>query len=315
MTFTKIVIAGSSGRLADHAIPAIVNSTKPKFDVTILTRVKSEEIAPIPGAKVIPVDYADQAVLVRAITGADAIVSLVSGKANTQVDQALLAAARTAGVRRIFQSEYTFDVLHPKAISLFTEGPWPANFTPLVPNARKFCALTEENGPTSFTTLIPAAFLDSWLCGDFGTFDPKNHQVTLHDGGDNPFTGCSTSFIASCIVAALAMDEEKTKNKRIPISEVRTTMNEVVRAFEDVTGKEFKKTYTTTAAIIEKRDGALKGGQIGPAAFLSILAGAFDGSGAGDLPDGLEFDGDGHLTTKRRTVKELVIDAVKKATP
>ncbi|KAK5994198.1 Isoflavone reductase-like protein [Cladobotryum mycophilum] len=312
MQFIKIVVAGSTGYLADHAIPALLNSTKPKFDVTVLTRANSGKNPSLPGAKIIPIDYEDHAALVRAVTGADAIVSLVSGGANRLVDPNLLKAAQEAGVRRIFPSEYTLDVLHPKAVSLLSEGGhWPDNVTP-VNDARNFLALANQDGPTSFTTIVPAAFMDSWLEGEFGFFEPKNRKATVLDGGDHYFTGCSLPFLAASIVAILQMDEEATKNKRIPVAEVRTTMNEIVESYEEAMGAKFEKVPVTSQQLVDQRNDSLKTGNAFAALFVTIKIGAFDGSGAGDLKDGLQFDGDGFLAMKRKTLRELTAEAVEK---
>ncbi|CAI7658020.1 unnamed protein product [Penicillium pancosmium] len=304
MTFTKIVIAGSSGYVADHAIRAILASTKPKFDVTILTRADSgKTLPPTPGAKIIPVDYNDHNSLVSAVSGADAILSFLSPGASKVVDLLLLKAAQTAGVRRIFPSEYTLDVLHPAAMSLLTEGgDWPEDVSPVVA-ARKFLALANEGGPTSFTTLISSAFIDSWLEGDFGSFDPKNGKVTVVDSGDHYFSGCSLPFLGAAIVAVLEMDEDKTKNKRIHIAELRTTMNQIADTYDEVTGSKFERSRVTSQELIGQRDENLKSGN---------PFGAFNGGGSGDLKDGLEFDGDGFLNVKRKTLKELVVEAVNK---
>ena len=312
MPFIKIIVAGSTGCLADHALPAILNSTEPKFEVTVLTRADSGKIKSIQGASVVPVDYDDHPTLVRAVTGADAIVSLVSGVSNKVVDQQLLAAAQEAGVRRIFPSEYTVDVLHPVGVSLLSaSGIWPDTMSP-IPVARKFMALANKNGPTSFTTIIPSAFIDGWLEGGFSLFEPKRHRVTLIDGGDHYFTGCSLPFLAACIVAVLKMDEERTKNKRIHISEVRTTMNEIVSAYEEVTGTEFEKISLSAQAMMDQRDDMLKSGDLFPALFVSIQIAAFGGCGAGDLVDGLHFDGDSHLSVPRKNIKQITAEAAKK---
>ncbi|PTB76569.1 hypothetical protein M440DRAFT_1463224 [Trichoderma longibrachiatum ATCC 18648] len=132
MVFTKLVIAGSSGYVADYAIRAIMACTKPQFDVTILTRRKGSAESPsIPGARVIPVDYFDHDELVKAVAGADAILSFISGLASKVIDKLLLKAAQEAGVRRIFPSEYTLDILHPEAVKLLTEGgDWPEDSSP-----------------------------------------------------------------------------------------------------------------------------------------------------------------------------------------
>ncbi|KAH8903414.1 NAD(P)-binding protein [Coniochaeta sp. PMI_546] len=312
MPFSKIVVAGSSGRLADQVLPVILSSTEPRFDVTILTRSDSGKSPSLPGAKLVRVDYNDHASLVRAVTGADAILSLVSSQASQFVDQSLLKAALEAGVRRIFTSEYTLDVLHPAAVSLFTGGSWPDGIITPVLGARKFADLAEQGGPTSFTTLMSSAFIDQWLEGAFGIFDPKGRKVTTIDGGNHFFTGCSAPFIGECIVAALKMDEEKTRNRRIPIAEVRTTMNEVVRAYEKVTGHKFETVAVTSEELLATRDGALKAGNLVQAVMITILVAAFGGKGAGDLKNGLLFDGDGYLVAQRKSLERLVADAVRK---
>lgn len=313
MVFTKLIIAGSTGFVADDAIRAILASTNPKFDVTILTRADSGKApASIPGAKIVPVDYNDHNGLVKTIKGADAILSFISGPVSKAVDRLLLKAAQEAGVRRIFPSEYTLDILHPAAVSLLTEGGnWPEDTSPVV-TARKFTSLAKEGGPTSFTTIIPSAFMDSWLEGTFGSFDPKNRKATILDSGDHYFGGCSLPFLGAAIVAVLQMDEEKTKNKRIPIFEVRATMNQVVDTYEELLGAKFQRDRVTTQDLLNKRNANLAAGNPFVALFDSIIVGAFDGRGAGDPEGGLEFDGDGFLTMKRKTLKELTTEALKK---
>jgi nucleoside-diphosphate-sugar epimerase len=313
MVFTKVIIAGSTGYIADPAIKAILASTDPVFDVTILTRAGSSKPPPnVPGAKIVPVDYNDHHALVRAVSGADAILSFIASAEAKAVDRLLLKAAQEAGVRRIFPSEYTLDVLHPRAVSLFTEGgDWPEATSP-VATARKFMALADEGGPTSFTTLISVAYLDGWLTGNFGSIDLKNRKVTAVDSGDNYFTGCTLPYLAAAIVAVLKMDEEKTKNKRIPISELRVTLNQIADTFEKITGDKFERALVTSRELIEQRDALLKAGNSTFASFMAVQTAAFDGCGAGDMKDGLEFDGDGFLNMRRKTLEELCEEAVKK---
>lgn len=215
MPFTKLVVAGSTGYVADHAIHAILASTKPMFEVTILARVNTGKTPPYTQyAKVIPVDYNDHRGLMRAVSGADAILSFISGGACKEDHLLLLKAAQKAGGRRIFPPEYTLDVLYPKPLPLLTEGGyWPEHVSPVIA-ARKFLTLANEGGPTSFTTLIPSAFMDGRLEGNFGSIDLKNREITAVDSENLYFSGCSLPFLAAAIVTVLRMDEEKTKNKR-----------------------------------------------------------------------------------------------------
>ena len=312
MPFTKIVVAGSTGSLADHALRALLDSTQPKFDVTVLTRKGSDKASSLPGVKLVPVDYEDHQALVKAVSGHDAIVSLVGGMACNPVDSALLEAAQASGVRRIFTSEYTVDILHPAMVSLYSDKGWPEHWDTHLKKARRFAALPDAGGSTSYTTLMCSAFMDNWVAGVYGTFDPKGRKVTLIDGGDLSFTGCSLPFLAACIVAALQMPEDETKNKRIPVSEVRTTMKEIVRAYEKVTGHSFTVDNITSKSLLDARVGSFEKGEFPMAAMYTHVAGAFNGQGAGDLEEGLKFDGDGFLTMKRKTIEELVGEAVGK---
>lgn len=309
MPFTRLVVAGTGG-LAKLAIPAILSSTQPKFEVTILTRKTSNTPPSFPGAKVVQVDYSEHAELVRLFAGADAVVSLVNGGISRIVDRQLLAAAQEAGVRRIFPSEYSLEILHPVAQSLL-DKPWPDNLA-VVPLAKEFVGLANKGGPTSFTTIIPSAFIDEWVEGSFALFEPKNSKVTVLDGGDHTFTGCSLPFIAGCLVAALKMDEEKTKNKRIHVSEVRTTVNEIIGLYEKITGRGFERVPITTQDLIEQRNRFFADGEFFPAILTTIQVAAFGGGGAGDLEDGLGFDGDGFLDVKRKSIEQLVHDGLKK---
>ncbi|KAL6872713.1 NAD(P)-binding protein [Trichoderma novae-zelandiae] len=313
MVFTKLVIAGSSGYVADYAIRAIIACTNPQFDVTILTRFRNGGESPsIPGAKIIPVDYFHHDELVKAVTGADAILSFLSGVASKVIDKLLLKAAQQAGVRRIFPSEYTLDILHPEAVKLLTEGGnWPEDSSPVL-TARKFLSLAEDGGPTSFTTLIPSAFLDSWVEGAFGLFDPRHRRVTIIDSGDHYFSGCSLPFLADAIVAVLQMDENKTKNKRIPITEVRATMNQITDIYEEVLGEKFERSQVTSQELLDQRNASLHAGKPTDALLVTIHLAAFNGSGAADLIDGLDFDGDGHLRTKRKTLRQLTIESLRR---
>jgi hypothetical protein len=132
------------------------------------------------------------------------------------------------------------------------------------------------------------------------------------DSGDHYFSGCSLPFLGASIVAVLQMDEEKTKNKRIPITELRATMNQIVDTYDEVTGCKFERGRVTSQELISQRNANLKAGNPLGAFFIAIHLGAFNGCGAGDLKDGLKFDGDGFLNVRRRTLKERVVEAVKK---
>ncbi|SCU79013.1 LADA_0A09186g1_1 [Lachancea dasiensis] len=314
MALRKIVVAGSSGTLADHVLGALLDSKTADFTVTVLTRRDSGKNVSVPGARVVQVNYDDKNELISAVADADAIINLVSGKVGSVVDLQLLDAAKKAGVRRIFPSSCGLDILHPVATSLLTRSDGSALGKGVAPiqNARMFLALGEENSSVSFTTLVPSIFLDAALEGRFGTIEPQNRKVTVFNGGEEYFTGCSLPFLGACFAAVLQMDEESTKNKRIRVAEVRTTLNEIVDTFEKVAKVPFEKVPASLEAVAAKREMLLSENQALPAFHLSLLISLFNGCGAGDIEDGLEFDGEGFLVGKRKSIEELVAEAVSK---
>ncbi len=108
------------------------------------------------------------------------------------------------------------------------------------------------------------------------------------------------------------MDEEKTKNKRIPIAEVRATMNQIGDLYDEITGVKFARASVTSQELLDQRSENLKAGNSAMALLTTIHLSAFNGSGAADLKEGFEFDGDGFLKMKKRTLRELLVEALQK---
>ncbi|KAM0257008.1 hypothetical protein ACHAQJ_004601 [Trichoderma viride] len=224
-----------------------------------------------------------------------------------QVDPLLLTAAQEAAVRRIIPSQYTLDVLHPAAQALFQDE-WPNAF-PIVA-AQRYKMLAEASGPISYTCILTSMFLDVFLeTGLFGAYDIQGRKATLVDDGAALFTACSTDFIAASVVAVLKLPEEATRNKRIPIAEVRTRGNELVKTIEEVFRIKMNVQYKSGDEMRSERRNALAVGDSRTAYALTVAILAGDGSGPGNLTDGLNFDADGALVFHRRSLKELVLQA------
>ncbi|KAK4062846.1 hypothetical protein Trihar35433_8641 [Trichoderma harzianum] len=239
MGFNNIAIAGGSGNLGLAILRELLSSSDPVFNVTALTHSKSTTAASLVMAlglsstasnhlKIIWVDYNNEDNLMRALSGAEVVIATLAGHVALQINPLLLKAARKAGVRRYIPSQYALDVLHPKAVELFTDG-WPNAFP--VALARRYEALAEENGPISYTTVLPSMFIDVFLeTGLWGAYDIPNRRVVVVDDGTRFLTGCSTEFIAAAITAILKLPEDATENKRIPIAEIRTTQSVISSA-------------------------------------------------------------------------------------
>ncbi|KAL7917177.1 hypothetical protein ACQKWADRAFT_307422 [Trichoderma austrokoningii] len=213
-----------------------------------------------------------------------------------QIDPLLLSAAQEAAVRRVIPSQYTPDMLHPAAQATF-QGSWPDVYPVVI--AQRYKMLAEAGGP-SYTGIPTSMFLNVFLeTALFGAYDIQGRKATWLMTAMLFFTACSTDFIAASVVAVLKLPEEDTKNKRIPIAEVRTTGNELVQIIEKVFEIKMNIKYKSRNQIISERKIALEVGNTRAAYALTIAMLAGDGLGPGDLIDGLDFNAGGILAFYR----------------
>ncbi|KAM0451133.1 hypothetical protein ACHAPV_010134 [Trichoderma viride] len=315
MTFKKIALAGASGNLGARILRNLLESADHVFQVTVLTRSKTNGAesfllaAGLPLSSpnqpsVVSIQYDDHPALVQSLKGHDVLIAAIAGSIAMQIDPLLLSAAQEAAVRRIIPSQYTLDMLHPAARALFQDD-WPDAYPIVI--AQRYKMLAEAGGPISYTGILTSMFLDVFLeTALFGAYDIRGRKSTLVDDCDAFFTACSTDFIAASVVAVLKLPEDATKNKRIAIAEVRTTGNELVKVIEEVFGIEMNVQYKSSDQMGSERRIALAAGNARAAYALTVAKLAGDGSGPGDLTDGLEFDADGTLTFQRKSLKELV---------
>ncbi|KAJ4417979.1 hypothetical protein N0V82_005831 [Gnomoniopsis sp. IMI 355080] len=315
--FTSVVLAGAAGSIGSPLLRKLLESSSPTFQVTVLTRkghsttdTSSKQtpssVVENPRQKTVAVDYNDHASLVQALSGADVVVSALPNPVIQTVDHLLLRAAQEAGVRRIFPSEYTLDVLHPAAVAAFGEE------SPVVQSARKFVSLAESDSVTSFTTIVTGMFTDLALGGGLlNIWNWTDLQVTSIDGGDKVFTTSSTEFVAASIVAALKMDEEKTKNRRIRIAENQTTIRGMTSVLEEVAGCKFQAIELSSQELSKRKEEADKTGDKLAMYVNPLLRVNFDGSGAGNFQEGLEFGAEGEWYVPRKSLKELAQEVMK----
>ncbi|WP_105032073.1 aromatic alcohol reductase [Arthrobacter ruber] len=106
-----IALAGATGDLGERIARALLDQGA---EVRVLTRASSNPEARglrSLGADVLPVDYSDADGLKRAVGGADAVVSALSGLAPVILDTQtrLLMAAVAAGVPRFVPSDFSLD--------------------------------------------------------------------------------------------------------------------------------------------------------------------------------------------------------------
>jgi nucleoside-diphosphate-sugar epimerase len=338
--FTKVCLVGATGNLGKHVLHQLLQSTTPSYVITILTtrdNISKENITSFlpssaaDGSDSIPQsnfkniqtikvnnnNYNDHAQIVSILKEqqVEVIVSALNSVTAIDVDVKLLEAAKEARcVRRIFPSEYTLDVLHPTAVRFMGED------HPRVKHARMFDSASSasslfdgEEGMISATTLVSGMFLDLAMQGFHGNFDIPNKKAMLIDGGNVFATGSSSAFIAACIVAALKMPEEITKNKRIRIAEVKYTGRQILDVLEEVIGGEKFTVVDVPHRVAEERyeeakqKGSVRETFVLPVGILNFSAVDNNNNpcGAGLLEEGLMWNGGGFLSYRRKTLLEI----------
>lgn len=211
----------ASGALGSPIFQALLNSGH--FNLTVLTRHSSEAQFPY-SVKIIRVDYSSISELTQALTGQDAVVSVLTTSAmETQIP--LIEAAVDAGVRRFLPSEFCANIGNPKAASL----PVYHSKVQLHDVIRQ---KADENPNFTYSLIRNGPFLDWSLA--FGFFlNLKGGETSLYDGGDRPFSTTTLATIGQAVVEVLRNLHE-TKNRAVLIQDLITTQNEMLAVARSV---------------------------------------------------------------------------------
>jgi len=111
--------------------------------------------------------------------------------------------------------------------------------------------------------------------------------------------------LARSVVTVLKMPQEDTRNKRIRVAEAQYSGRQIVDILEETVGEKFEVTYTSTADFIAEAKEGIKAGDFSKVVGF-ILGLNFDGTGAGDLRDGLEWNATGEFALARKDIKQIV---------
>lgn len=246
-----ILVAGATGLVGREICRRLLEKKKPVRAVVrktsnpeLVNDLKSR------GAEVVVADLKDRPSLDAACRNVQTVISTVSSTFSRQagdsidsVDRqgqiALIDAAKGAGVRRFVLISFN----HQKA---------PAK-----------CALTEAKDAAEkhltqsgmeFTILRASLFMEVWLSPNLG-FDAANGKATIYGSGRNPI-----SWISLFDVAAFAADSVENPSSRNQIIEIggpqALSPLDVVRIFEETTGRKFEVQHVPEEALQAQRAAA-----------------------------------------------------------
>jgi uncharacterized protein YbjT (DUF2867 family) len=200
------------------------------------------------GIETVTGDMKDRASLDTAFKGLDAVISTASSTLSRQpgdsietVDHAgqlnVVEAAQQAGVKQF----------------VFISFPATPEAYPLQTAKRTVEKRLMESG-LIYTILQPTVFMEVWLSPVLG-FDYPNLKATIYGEGTNPITYISLGDVAAFAVASLDIAEAKNKVFELggpqPVSPL-----EVVKIFEEQTGKAFEVNHVPEEALRAQKQAA-----------------------------------------------------------
>lgn len=81
-------------------------------------------------------------------------------------------------------------------------------------------------------------------------FNINDYSATIHDNGEEDFTGTTLEGIAQSVVGVLTNPEE-TRNRFVKVLSIKTCQNKLLQAFQHVTGKQWVVQKSTTKELME----------------------------------------------------------------
>ena len=236
MTST-ILLAGATGDLGQRIVrDLLTHDTR----IRVLTRPGSGTAAALYGGNdrivIVTAAYTDPAALTTAVTGADVIVSAVSGTRPVIVDaqRALLAAAVAAGVPRFIPSDYSSDY---RSIALGSNR----NF-----ELRREFAADLDAAPIQATSVLNGAFADM-LTGTAPMIAFGRRKVMFWSSADQILDFTTKDDVAR-VVALVALDADAPRV--VEVAGDRVTARGVAQTMTELTGTPFKLQFAGTAGTL-----------------------------------------------------------------
>ncbi|KAL7620316.1 hypothetical protein AAE478_009310 [Parahypoxylon ruwenzoriense] len=235
----KVAIFGASGNFGTPITAALI---KAGFDVTVITRTESSSTFP-DGIPVIRTEYTVEN-LTEALAGQDAVICAV-GPAGISTQVAMIDAAKAAGVKRFIVDDFGWG---PNSRSLPEFRKIGAQRQVAWGHAKK---IAEENPGFTYTGVTIGNPID-WAIKRFSTmgFDVKQQSAIIYDDGTEEFTGTTLEGIGQAVVGVLKHPDE-TANRFVKARSIQTCQNQLLDAFQRVTGQAWEVQHTSTKDLLK----------------------------------------------------------------
>ncbi|KAB5591507.1 hypothetical protein CTheo_5064 [Ceratobasidium theobromae] len=222
MAAKVVALAGANGLVGKPFANAFLDANA--FQLRILTRPSSIDSAPLQefksrGASLYPISYEDETSIIKALEGVDVLVSTVGDSGIISAQIPLIKAAKTAGVKTFFPSEYG---------SIF-EG--DSNPSPVIQGKKAVVKVAKEAG-LPITSLCTGAFPEYCLIPLFG-YAFADKKVTAWGDGNAKTSWTTVRSVADWLANVLKTTPvEQLQNKYLRIQGNAVSVNEIVKLWE-----------------------------------------------------------------------------------
>ncbi|GAB1520367.1 hypothetical protein RhiTH_003442 [Rhizoctonia solani] len=264
MSAKVVALAGANGFVGKAFAQEFL---KQGLELRILTRADSINSAPLQefksqGASLHAVSYDDEASLTKALEGVDVVVSTVAGTALVSAQVPLIHAAKAAGVKLFFPSEYG---------STF-EG--PANPSPVIQSKKKVIKAAQDAG-LPFAALSNGGFPEYCFIPPLG-YSFAEKKVTVWGDGNAKSTWTTVHSVGDWLANVLkTVPISQLENKHLIIQGNVATANEVIKLWEQKHNAKLEVDYRSTKELDDRVNASAED-------FLAILLQEW-ASGRGEL--------------------------------
>ncbi|KAG8729329.1 hypothetical protein FRC11_009022, partial [Ceratobasidium sp. 423] len=221
MAAKTVALAGANGFVGKAFAKEFLNQG---IDLRILTRPDSINSAPLQefkskGASLHAISYDDEASIVNALQGVDVLVSTVAGAALVSAQVPLIKAAKAAGVKLFFPSEYG---------SVFEDT---SNPSPVI-QAKKTVLKAAQEAGLPYAALSNGGFPEYCFIPPLG-YNFADKKVTVWGDGNVKSTWTTVHSVADWVANVLkTVPISQLENKHLRIQGNVASANEVIKLWE-----------------------------------------------------------------------------------
>lgn len=250
--FTVILVVGATGLLGTEICRRLASAGKPFRAMVRSTSdpAKKETLRRL-GGKLVEGDLKERASLDRACAGTTAVITTPSAILSQQQGDTF-ESVDLRGQMQLIDAAGTANVGHFVFVSVSGSLLKHAD-NPLV-DAKQAVENRLRQSGLIYTILRPTGFMEIWLSPYVG-FDFANAKATIYGSGENKISYISLHNVADFAVEAVSNSAAQNSVLELGGSHAFTQF-EVVRIFEEVSGRTFEKQFVSEEALKARKSAA-----------------------------------------------------------